>query len=375
MIVKNRFFHVSVKLLIVFVYLITESMRAQPNALVDIGDTSEKKATGHLKQELQLAGDYMVGRGVARDLKQSAYWYRKAADQGFPAAQVQLGYFYLAGLGVERDETQAAKWFERAAASGSREGKLNLAVLYLRGTGIAHDPHMGFVLIQQLADKQFPRAEDYLGVLYFLGFGVEKDPDKAERWFERAADHHSPEGEYAIGTLYSVTSGHPHNFVKATDYFRRSANSGYVSSMHSLGLLLVNHPEINHEPDEELHWLHTAAEGGAYRSSIVLGVLARDGKGGPKDEAVAYQWFTIAIKQGGQDAEKLVAADLKVARTTLTAEQQSKAELAAQTWLAAHPHEDIFLHGSEMNLAYFPMGEVYATGQDSQRVDKEASRN
>jgi TPR repeat protein len=359
MISKSHSLHICT--LTMFVCLVSQSTQSQPSTLMDddTGAPRQQSVDGHLKQELQLAGNYMAGRGVTRDIAQAIYWYRKAADQGLPAAQVQLGYFYLAGVGVSRDEAQAAKWFERAAASGSYEGKLNLAVLYLRGSGITH----------------FPRAEGYLGILYLIGVGVEKDPAKAEKWFDRAARQDSPEGEYAMGTLYSVMSGHPHDFAKAADYLRRSAKNGYVGSMHSLGLLLVNHPEINQQPGEALHWLQSAAEGGAYRSSIVLGALARDGRGVPKDEAAAYQWFTIAVKQGGPPAEKLLVADLKAARKILTAEQQTNAEQAAQIWLSAHPHEDIFIHGNEINYASFPLNEVYATGQDAQEVDKGASTN
>lgn len=369
-------FRISFVALTMFSGVTFQSIRSQANGfLPDLPDTQEKPVNGQLKQELQLAGDYMTGRGVQRDLKQSAYWYHKAADQGYPAAQVQLGYFYLAGMGVQRDETQAAKWFARAASSGSNEGKLNLAVLYFRGTGIVRDPHIGVVLLQELADKKIPRAEDYLGIAYFLGIGVEKDTVKAEKWFERAASHHSPEGEYAMGTLYSVTENHPHDFVKAADYLRQSADSGYVAEMHSFGLLLVNHPEINQQPGEAVHCLQAAAEGGAYRSSIVLGVLARDGRGLPKNEEVAYQWFTIAVKQGGATVEKLLTADLDVAHKTLSIEQQKSAEQVAQAWMDAHPHQDVYVNGSELNFAYFPMREVYATGLDIQQTDKGATRN
>jgi TPR repeat protein len=148
-----------------------------------------------------------------------------------------------------------------------------------------------------------------------------------------------------------------------------------VSAMHSLGLVLVNHPEVNQQSGEALHWLQTAAEGGAYRSSIILGILARDGRGVPKDELASYQWFTIAVKQGGPAAEKLLANDLSAARKALAADQQSQAEKAALAWVDAHPHEDIYLHGDVLNLAYFPLNEVYATGQDTQQTDKGATRN
>ena len=114
MIAQRLFLRMSVCTLIMLSCLIANPTLSQSNALMAVDNAPPKTAEGNLKQELQLAGDYMAGRGVPRDLAQSAYWYRKAADQGLPAAQVQLGYFYLAGLGVERDAAQAAKWFERA---------------------------------------------------------------------------------------------------------------------------------------------------------------------------------------------------------------------------------------------------------------------
>src|SRR5580698_1625541 len=99
-------------------------------------DVPIKTEQEYVQHELKLAGDYFAGRGVARDLKQSAFWYRKAADQGDPGAQVELGYFYINGIGVDQDPTQAVRWFARAAASGSSLAKLDLATLYLKGAGV-----------------------------------------------------------------------------------------------------------------------------------------------------------------------------------------------------------------------------------------------
>jgi TPR repeat protein len=145
--------------------------------------------------------------------------------------------------------------------------------------------------------------------------------------------------------------------------------------MHSLGLLMVNHPEITQQEGEAHRWLESAAEGGSYRASIVLGILSRDGRGVPKDNAAAYRWFTVSSKQGGEPAEALLRADMKLARKILTSEQQQEAERAAQEWLSAHPNHDIFLHSDGMNYAYFPMGEVYATGQAAERADEGATTN
>jgi TPR repeat protein len=318
-------------------------------------------SSGRVQDELKLARDYFAGRGVTRDVSQAVYWYRKAAEQGDPGAQVDLGYFYLAGIGVKPDAAQAVRWFQRASASGSRMGKLNLAVVYLRGEGVPRDMHVGLELLNELAKQDDPRAEAYLGLVYMLGTGVKQDPAAAEHWFEKAAKHHSPEGEYAMGSLYSVTDGHKHDLERAVSYLRQSSDAGYVPSKHSLGLILVKHPELPQGAGEAAALLEAAATGGSWRSSVVLGILYRDGRGVPKDISVAYHWFTIAEKQGGEQTEAYLRNDLQSARAALSAEEQKRVELSAVQWAATHTHTDVFVLNGDPGSAFFPMAEVYST--------------
>src|ERR1700760_994373 len=104
-----------------------------------IAELETKAARGYVKQELELAADYFAGRGVPKDLTQSAYWYRKAADQGNPAAQVYLGYMYTVGIGLPQDKAEAVRWYRRAASSGNAEAEINLAALFIRGDGVKQD--------------------------------------------------------------------------------------------------------------------------------------------------------------------------------------------------------------------------------------------
>ena len=46
---------------------------------------------------------YINGEGTAQDYTEALRWYRKAADQGVPAAQYDVGLIYDNGLGVPRD--------------------------------------------------------------------------------------------------------------------------------------------------------------------------------------------------------------------------------------------------------------------------------
>jgi uncharacterized protein len=91
----------------------------------------------------QLAADfakgeqYERGRGVTLDYQQAVFWYRKAADGGYPQAEFALGLMTAVGHGVVRDEKAANEWFRRAAEGGFAEAQVTLAGNLLTGTGTA----------------------------------------------------------------------------------------------------------------------------------------------------------------------------------------------------------------------------------------------
>ena len=60
---------------------------------------------------------YASGSGVPRDYGEAARWYRKAARQGHPHAQLNLGAMYANGQGMPRDYVEAHKWFDLAASN------------------------------------------------------------------------------------------------------------------------------------------------------------------------------------------------------------------------------------------------------------------
>ena len=58
------------------------------------------------------------GQGVPQDYAEAVKWYRKAADQGYAAAQTNLGLMYAHGQGVPQDYVEAVKWYRKAADQG-----------------------------------------------------------------------------------------------------------------------------------------------------------------------------------------------------------------------------------------------------------------
>jgi TonB family protein len=75
--------------------------------------------------------DYFVdGLLFAQDLSKAAFWYRKAADQGYAPAQTNLGWLSFDGYDeVAPNRAVAVHWFREAAAQGNPAAVRNLQAL------------------------------------------------------------------------------------------------------------------------------------------------------------------------------------------------------------------------------------------------------
>lgn len=302
----------------------------------DIPRTQAGAEKGSISKEIELGAAYFAGRGVPRDEKQAAYWYEKAANSGNPGAQLQIGYFYQAGIGVTRDPVRAARWFERAVDGGLVEAKVNLGVAYIWGLGVRKDPAFAAGLFREAAEKHSGPGACYLADLYYNGWGVPKDESKAIHWFEVGAKYHDPAAKYDLGFILSKPD--KGQYARAAKLLRESARAGYVPAKHQLGLLITNRPELAFSPNENVTLLEEAAADGFWRSSVVLGVLARDGHGVPRDPEAAYLHFRIAILQGNADTATLLAHDIRSLSSGLGRAETEALDSKAAAWMQTHSH-------------------------------------
>jgi hypothetical protein len=317
---------------------------------------------GTVRAEIELAADYMTGTGVPQDASLAARWYERAARSGDADAQNQIGHFYQIGFGVPIDLLRARNWYQLAAASGSTSGKFNLGVLYLSGLGVTKDANFARQLFEEAADKGNGTAAAYVGVMYYFGMAGPADAATAEKWFERGVRLHDPIAGYNLGSLFSVAPDHAHDVRKAVNLLRDSARAGYVPSMHSLGLLLVNHPELEKATNEGLTSVETAAGAGEWRSSVFLGILARDGRGGPVDRKSALLHFEIAVLQGGEEAEHMLHHDLEKLSSNLDAAELASISSSAQAWYEQHPFAQKFIVKDPNVAKYFPLTPITSQG-------------
>lgn len=109
----------------------------QIRPLAETGDSRSQYAMGVL---------YENGFAVAKDPKQAAAWYLKAAEQGNSDAQYNLGAMYEHGIGMPVNYSNAARWYLPTAEQGDIDALSNLGVLYQKGQGVTEDKILAMAL-------------------------------------------------------------------------------------------------------------------------------------------------------------------------------------------------------------------------------------
>jgi TPR repeat protein len=289
-----------------------------------------------IQEQVRLAADYLVGRGVERDASRAAYWYQKAANFGDPGAQRALAQMYLAGLGVGRDPVQAARWLERAVAGGSVEAKVDLATSFLWGTGVKKDPQLSARWFEEAAHKGSGRAATYLGDMYHFGIGMPIDDAGARRWYEVGAKRNDSLAQYRLGLLLLQDRSDRRIAARAAELFRKASDAGLVPAKYALGVLLSEKPELASSAQEGESSIEGAANAGMWKASVVLGVHAFNGTPNQRNPGRAYFWFQVASLQGGAVTAPLVRRYMDALSTELGARKTQEIELAAERWFEEH---------------------------------------
>jgi TPR repeat protein len=229
------------------------------------------KATEDAEVQFQKGNCYTKGEGgVDKDPVQAAYWYRKAAEQGYAAAQREFGLCYYDGIGVNKDFVQAVYWIRKAVEQG------------------------------------FAPAQNTLGFFYDRGEGVEKDPTQAVHWYRKAAEQGDARGQNNLGVCYK----NKYDLAKAFYWFKKAAEQGNVSGQNNLGecygrdtlfdIFLYEDSAKGVECDhaKAFYWFKKAAEQGDARGQSNLGFCYKNGNGVERDYVKALYWFKKAAEQG-----------------------------------------------------------------------------
>ena len=87
------------------------------------------------RQQHNLGVLYLNGVGVPLDFQSAYKWFKSAAEEGLPEAQLNVGIALQSGMGVKKDMVGAYKYYSLAAAQGlpnAAQARDNLAQFLTR---------------------------------------------------------------------------------------------------------------------------------------------------------------------------------------------------------------------------------------------------
>jgi len=150
---------------------------------------------GEAAAQVLVGESYAAGKGVERDLKQAAEWYRRAAEKGDVTGELHLAALYRdGGKGFARDMVQAAAWYRRAAEQGDAGAQGTLGLLYSVGQGVAHNDVEAYYWLDLAAAAKGPNQEKYAANRQMIGAHITAEELEAvqERVAKWLAAHPRP---------------------------------------------------------------------------------------------------------------------------------------------------------------------------------------
>ena len=162
--------------------------------------TKIKAEEGDEEAQNNLALMYHSGKGVPKNYKKAAKWFRKAAKQGHEMAQFYLGEMYHSGEGVPENYKKAAKWYHKSAEGRWYLAQYVLGNMYREGQGVPKNYKKAAKWFRKAAEQGEAGARE-LGELYYKGQGVPKDKVKAAKRIRKAAEQGDDEAQFWIGRM------------------------------------------------------------------------------------------------------------------------------------------------------------------------------
>ncbi|MGA2002856.1 MAG: AMIN domain-containing protein [Terriglobales bacterium] len=279
--------------------------RARDLTVEDLQTLEDKSNAGDPEAETMLALAYHTGNLLKRNDAEALRLLRKAAEQGFMAAQESLGIFLETGIGMEHPApAEALEWYKKAVRQGSLDAATNIGLMYAEGKGVPRDPALALTWIRKAADGGDAAAQYNLALMYARGNGVAKDYKESLRWLMAAADQNVVPALVDLGIFYMhPPDATPADVDRAIGYYEKAADLGSSRAAAVLGNIFARGPQGKPDYEQSVKWYRKAAEQGERDGQWGLAMRYAMGQGVPVDLQEARRLFTAAADQGQAEAQ------------------------------------------------------------------------
>ncbi len=195
---------------------------------------------------------------VEREILGDTSLLRAIAERGDAWAQRCMGDCYKDGRGLAKDELEAVKWYRLAADQGDPVAQLAMSVHYF----YKRNPDEEVKWCRLAAEQGYAPAQSSLGFLYEAGRGVAKSDAEAIRWYRRAAEQGDASAQSSLGFAFAFGKGVPKDQVEAAKWLRLAGEQGDMAAQNKLGFCYVRGEGVASDTSEAIKWFRLAALGG-----------------------------------------------------------------------------------------------------------------
>lgn len=246
----------------------------------------------------------------------SKHWLA-SAEKGDPLAQANAGDMYRRGDGVEKDFDKARAWIQKAVDQGCEQGEYGLAQLYFYGQGVEFDLSKSAQWARKAAEKGMPEAQHQLASHLETGVGVQKNEDEAFHWYQKAGEQDYAYAQWALGKMFIEGRGVDRNLIDGYYWWSiatmpdeehaKSEREKVRQQMTDSQVRIAESRIQAWRERQEFEIVRTRAESDwpspSPEAKTLLAIMYLDGKGTPRNAALAYSWFLKAAQQGHAPAQ------------------------------------------------------------------------
>ena len=260
----------------------------------------------YIPAQAELGWSYLEGLDVTQNAEKAIYWFKKAAEQNDPRAQLGLALVYKFGKGVEKNLSKSLMYCFQAASNNNAHAQLELGWRYQSEIGVTQDFEKAIYWYELAIKNENINASYNLALLYENGFGVPEDNIQTFILCLNAAEQGYAIAQEKIAKMYYFGDGTFKNKEKAFEWYKKAAQNGVITAQRSLGYLYDNGIGVQTNYIEAFKWYYTAATQNQYNAQFNLGVLYQYGRGTPKNITNAFKFFLESADKGYNSAKQKI---------------------------------------------------------------------
>lgn len=239
---------------------------------------------------VQLMAKYSLFK--EKNPEQAVRWFKQAAAVGDVNAQMFMAGAYLYGVGVKKNIDTASRYYIDAAKNGNAIAQYTLAENFMDSRHSGNNK-LGLIWLSKSANSDNPKALTKLGGLYVAGKLVTKDIPKGLELLNKAASQNYVPAMVELGKVALAQN----DYDQALNWFNKAGNQHSAEAYLQLAHAYLQDKSPIYDPKNGFLWTLKAAQEGSVQAKIDLSNLYQKGIGVNTDETLAKQWMDLATAE------------------------------------------------------------------------------